>query len=153
MGGAAAYSAATPHHAVRMATLGGLSQRHTKPRDCDNGKRSKGRCNETRLLSLMSALRVNSGTACYPIGLIDRAPACTVPNACICGLDIEFALDRRRPAAERHRAPGSFVYGAFPTLAANDASMDLDLKRSKARRADADARSAAKECYNRKSEL
>jgi hypothetical protein len=40
-----------------------MNQRQAKPRDCDNVKSSKRRRNKTRSLSLMSALRVNSGTA------------------------------------------------------------------------------------------
>jgi hypothetical protein len=47
--------------------------------------------------------------------------------------------DERRTAVHRDR----FVKCAFPTLAANDASVDLVLKRSKARRAGA---RSEKEC-------
>jgi len=39
----------------------GVRECRAKPHDFDNVRSSKGRCNETRSLSLMSTLRVNSG--------------------------------------------------------------------------------------------
>jgi hypothetical protein len=60
MGGAAAYSAATPDRAVRMA---GVGQHRPILRDFEDDRISHCISNTTRSLSLMSALRVNSGTA------------------------------------------------------------------------------------------
>jgi hypothetical protein len=60
-GAAVPSRAATPNRTVRMAWRG-VSECRAKPHDCDNVRSLKGRGNKTRSLSLMYALRINSGT-------------------------------------------------------------------------------------------
>jgi hypothetical protein len=62
MGGAATpREAATPYRTVTHGQAG-VRERQAKPHDRDNVRSSNDGRNETRALSLMSALRVNCGT-------------------------------------------------------------------------------------------
>jgi hypothetical protein len=73
MGGAAVpfREAATPDRAV---VVGGLGE---TPRNCDDDTIVTARINEIRSLSLMSALRVNSGT---PSGFVFPGPCVEQPS-------------------------------------------------------------------------